>query len=153
MIPNSDTIVCPGGQRQLTPLSTLLKLDIVPFSFHRQTHNCIYYTDVRDNLVTNIMELSFNSKGETHLKEIEEFMGVYEYCCFGDEHAFLVNREGDIIYYDIVDKNSFFVEKQHPSPFSPLQVHNIGEHFITCGGNIVSNLNENEKIIKLWQYE
>lgn len=63
MIPNYDTVLCPGGQRQLSPFSSLLKLEVVPFSFHRQTHNCIYYTDIRDNLVTNLMELSFNQKG------------------------------------------------------------------------------------------
>jgi len=68
-------------------------------------------------------------------------MGVYENSCFGDEHVFLINKEGDIIYYDLVDKHSFFVEKQHPSPFSSIQVHNIGEHFITCGGNIVGSNN------------
>ena len=53
-------------------------------------------------------------------------MGIYEYCNFGEDNALLVNKEGDVIYYDLVHKNSYFMERQHPSPFSPLQIHNIG---------------------------
>lgn len=36
-------------------------------------------------------------------------MGIYEQCCFGDDHAFLMNKEGDILYYDLLNKDSFFV--------------------------------------------
>ena len=35
-------------------------------------------------------------------------MGIYEYVCFGNDHAFIMNRDGDIIYYDLANKNSFF---------------------------------------------
>jgi hypothetical protein len=70
-------------------------------------------------------------------------MGTFEYNCFGDDHAFLLNKDGDIIYYDLNSKDTFFVEKQHPSPFDPIQIHNIGEHFVTCGGNVKNTMNEN----------
>ena len=93
--------------------------------------------------MTNILKLSFTEQGEISTKTVEEFMGVYEYASFGDDHAFIMNKEGDIIYYDLVNKDSFFVEKQHPSPFSPVQIHNIEEVFVTCGGNIKGLTTEN----------
>ncbi len=68
-------------------------------------------------------------------------MGEYEYSCFGDGHTFLANKEGDIIYYDNITKNTVFVEKQHPSIFHTLQIHNIDEIFITCGGNVKNQFN------------
>lgn len=35
-------------------------------------------------------------------------MGVYEESCFGDSHALLMSKEGDIVYYDLLDKTTFF---------------------------------------------
>jgi WD40 repeat protein len=78
-------------------------------------------------------------------------MGEYEYSCFADERAFLSNREGDIASYDRLSKDTVFVEKQHPSMFHPLQMHTIGELFLTCGGNIKNGQGDNEKIVKLWR--
>lgn len=36
-------------------------------------------------------------------------MGEYEYYCFGDDHTFLLNKEGDIIYHDNLTKNTIFM--------------------------------------------
>ncbi len=33
-------------------------------------------------------------------------MGIYEHCSFGDDHAFLMNKDGDIVYYDLSNKNA-----------------------------------------------
>jgi WD40 repeat protein len=81
---------------------------------------------------------------------VEEFMGVYEYSCFGDDHALLVNREGDVLYYDFLTESTFFIEKQHPSLYSSIQIHNFGQAFATCGGNVRNSNAQNEKLIKLW---
>ena len=67
-------------------------------------------------------------------------MGVYEYCGFGDDHAFIMNREGDTIYYDLLNKDTFFVERQHPSLYCPLQILNIGAYFVTVGGNVKNSI-------------
>lgn len=56
---------------------------------------------------------------------------------------FMANREGDIMLYNLNNKDTFFAEKQHPSLFNPIQLHNIGQYFITCGGNVTSGTQEN----------
>lgn len=63
-------------------------------------------------------------------------MGNYEYSCFGDDHALLVSRDGDMLYYNFINQNVFLMDKQHPSLFSMLQIHNVDSVFITCGGNV-----------------
>jgi WD40 repeat protein len=77
-------------------------------------------------------------------------MGKYEYSCFGDDHALLANKDGDILYYNFINQNTFLIDRQHPSLFSSLQIHNIDQIFITCGGNVKNNSQESEKIIKVW---
>ena len=56
---------------------------------------------------------------------------------------FMANREGDIMLYNLNNKDTFFAEKQHPSLYNPIQLHNIGQYFITCGGNVTSGTQEN----------
>jgi hypothetical protein len=92
MLPNSSAFLCGQPGQTLRPLSKLVKVDLVPFCFERQTDHCFLYSDTPDGLTTAIFSLSFTAEGETSSKQLEEFMGIYEYCCFGDEHALLMNK-------------------------------------------------------------
>lgn len=50
---------------------------------------------------TSIVEMNLN--GEKRV--IEEFEGVYTSWDFSDDHALLLNREGDFLMYNMLNKN------------------------------------------------
>jgi hypothetical protein len=52
----------------------------------------------------------------------DEFMGVFGNSNFCNDHAMLVNSEGDIVYYNLFSKSTHCLQKQHPNNVVDLEV-------------------------------
>lgn len=105
--------------------------------------------DVEDS---NTKIIQKNIKGEH--TTIQEFDSVYTSWDFSNDNALLLNREGDILFYNFLSKNTFLSEKQHPGLYADANVMHTDEHFVTCGGCVKNpNTLNSERIIKVWKMQ
>jgi hypothetical protein len=64
----------------------------------------------------------------------------------------LLNRSGDFYYYNLINKNVFKAEKQHPGLYSDAEILSLEGFYLTCGGCVKNPLNgQSERIIKIWK--
>ena len=149
MFANTNSLVCSGFKEGLSPLTKEIIVGRVQTQVQRRSDSSFWYADKRGDS-TVIAELTFRTDGTYETKSVEEFMGVKSCCSFGVGHCLLANREGDLLSWDMVSRETLMQEGQHPNTFHPLQIHPIDWMFVTCGGSIKHQGNH-QPMIKIWQ--
>ena len=146
MLVNSDIYLCSQFVTAISPQSPLEKLTMIPLNMQRTSPTTFMLCD-QNGSNTTIVERTV--QGE--IKTIEEFEGNYTSWSFHDDYAFLLNREGDVLFYNLLSRNVFQAEKQHPGQYVDAHILHSGEHFITVGGCVKNPItNTNERILKVW---
>jgi hypothetical protein len=69
--------------------------------------------------------------------------GIYTSWDFSDDFVLLLNREGDFLLYNMLNKMIQQAEKQHPGLYVDAEIMHTNEHFITCGGSVKNQMNGN----------
>lgn len=62
-----------------------------------------------------------------------------------------MNRNGDFYYHNLINRNVFIAQKQHPGLYTDADIHTMDGFFVTVGGCVRNySTSMEERIIKVW---
>ena len=100
MLTNSDIYLCSSMQGSIEACADKISLAVVPHNLQRTSPTTFMFCD---NTPTHTRIIEFNITTAS-VKVIDELEGIYTSWDFHDDLALLLNRQGDMLLYNLLTR-------------------------------------------------